>query len=104
MIRRQTLIRHLVIDCRAELIRVIMDQASQIGLVNEYHSFMFTSLVRAQWVSRHSLGSQPNAIDFGQKVRSQITSETKCRNDTGEMAFENFRRDTLTPCFNKILR
>ena len=45
MIKRQTLIRHLVIDCRAELIRIIMDQANQIGLVNEYHSFMFTSLV-----------------------------------------------------------
>ena len=43
---KKTLIRHLVIDCRVELIRVIMDQANQIGLVSEYFSFMFTSLVR----------------------------------------------------------
>ncbi|XP_043218998.1 glutamate receptor ionotropic, kainate 2-like isoform X2 [Amphibalanus amphitrite] len=44
MIKMTMRIRHLVIDCRAELIRTIMDQANQIGLVSEYFSFMFTSL------------------------------------------------------------
>ncbi|XP_037086487.1 glutamate receptor ionotropic, kainate 2-like isoform X2 [Pollicipes pollicipes] len=43
MIKR-TLNRHLVIDCRVELINVVLDQANQIGLVSEYYSFMFTSL------------------------------------------------------------
>ena len=37
----------LVLDCRLSVLRPILDQALEIGMMNQYFSYLITSLVRS---------------------------------------------------------
>lgn len=37
---------HIVLDCATERIRDVLQQAQQIGMMSDYHSYLITSLVR----------------------------------------------------------
>lgn len=36
---------HIVLDCATERIRDVLQQAQQIGMMSDYHSYLITSLV-----------------------------------------------------------
>lgn len=47
---------HIVLDCATERIRDVLQQAQQIGMMSDYHSYLITSLVRLS-INLHRLNS-----------------------------------------------
>lgn len=43
---RKSLEGHIVLDCDADLILTVFKQAKEVNLLDDYHSFIITSLVR----------------------------------------------------------
>lgn len=42
---------HIVLDCATDRIRDVLQQAQQIGMMSDYHSYLITSLVRLQIIA-----------------------------------------------------
>jgi len=43
---KKSLEGHIVLDCDADLILTVFKQAKEVNLLDDYHSFIITSLVR----------------------------------------------------------
>lgn len=43
---KKSLESHIVLDCDTNIILTVLDQAEDVGLMDDYHSFIITSLVR----------------------------------------------------------
>lgn len=42
---KKSLESHIVLDCDTDIILTVLDQAEDVGLMDDYHSFIITSLV-----------------------------------------------------------
>lgn len=43
---KKSLESHIILDCDTDIILSVLDQADDVGLIDDYHSFILTSLVR----------------------------------------------------------
>lgn len=42
---KKSLESHIVLDCDTDVILTVLEQAEDVGLLDDYHSFIITSLV-----------------------------------------------------------
>lgn len=42
---KSSLENHIVLDCDTDIILTLLNQAEDVGLLDDYHSFIITSLV-----------------------------------------------------------
>jgi hypothetical protein len=47
---KKSLEGHIVLDCDADLLLTVFKQAKEVNLLDDYHSFIITSLVRINFI------------------------------------------------------
>jgi len=45
---KKSLESHIVLDCDTDIILTVLEQAEDVGLLDDYHSFIITSLVSSK--------------------------------------------------------